>query len=81
MTISEAVIKRKLKIGDVIENKHNRKLLRVKKIVKEDSSNFGVTCHYYDKQEQEELIKRGFTCVRMNCYEDYIPIYKKNKKG
>ena len=73
MTIGEAIDKRKLKVGDILKHNHNRKLLEVKRIVPNDKYNSGVVCHYVDKQEQEEMIKRGYTCVKLMCYNDYLP--------
>lgn len=77
MTIGEAVFKNILKVGSILEHNQNRKLLKVKRIVPNDSYNSGVLCNYLDKQEQEDMIKRGYTCVKLMCYDDYIPYREK----
>lgn len=79
MTIGEAVVKDKISIGKIIKHPRNNKPLRVKSIIPNDKFNSGVLCHYVNPHEQEELIKRGYTCIKLMCYDDYIPYL--NTKG
>ena len=70
MTIAEAIIKNKIKVGDIVIAKQNKKF-RVRKI---DYDRNDLLCSYANKQEQEEMIKRGYTVVRLKCYDDYRPV-------
>lgn len=77
MTIGEAIYKNKVRIGSVIEHPRNRKLLKVIKVIPNDTSNSGCLCTYLNYKDQEDLIKRGFTVIRLMCYDDYIPYKEK----
>lgn len=77
MTIGEAIYKNKVRIGSVIEHPRSRKLLKVKNIIPNDTTNSGVLCNYLNNYDQEDLIKRGFTCVKLMCYDDFIPYRSK----